>query len=140
MMKRIIIFFIFTTFITITHAETCPTIKEIKSRTLNGWKAYDSDDGTPLSSTREIQYKKTIQEFALAEWGNKNNQEGTMHCYYRDATGSSLEAYLAKKHFAPQNHQKYWYQVSGYMHCAAGMDKCRFVSRILENQKQFAKN
>lgn len=122
-----------------TFADTCPSVKDIKGQSINGWKVYDSDDGTPLSSAREKEYKKTVEEFALAEWANQQNRKGTMHCYYRDATGSSLEAYLAKDDFIPQNHKNYWYKVSGFMHCAAGMDKCRFDHRVLNNQKQLAK-
>ncbi len=120
-------------------AETCPSINDVKTKVLHGWKAYDSDDGAPLSPLREAQFKQTIQEFALAEWPNKENKNGTIHCYYRDKTGSSLEAYLAKDHFVPLNHKNYWYEVSGYLHCAAGMDKCEFNQRMLAKQKQLAR-
>lgn len=108
-------------------AETCPSIAAIKSNHLAGWKAYDSDDGVPLSSKREIQFKNNAREFALAEWTNSSKKSGSIHCYYRDNTGSDLEAYLAKDNFAPENSRDYWYQVSGSMHCAAGMDKCKFL-------------
>ena len=42
------------------------------------------------------------------------------------------EAYLAKDNFIPKLTAKsFWYQVSGYMHCAAGMDKCEFKMNSL---------
>jgi hypothetical protein len=124
---------------TMAYADTCPSVKDIQSKVLSGWKAYDSDDGTPLSSLREKEYKKTIEEFALAEWSDQQNRKGTMHCYYRDKTGSSLEAYLAQDYFVPQKHKNYWYKVSGFMHCAAGMEKCKFDHLALKNQKHLAK-
>ncbi len=121
-----------------TYAETCPSVKDIKSKHIAGWKAYDSDEGTPLSSARETEFKKIIEEFALAEWPSGKNKNNTIHCYYRDATGSSLEAYLAKDNVVPKNHQNYWYEVSGFMHCAAGMAQCEFDRSSLAQQKQLA--
>lgn len=115
-------------------AETCPTVKDIKNNALIGWKAYDSDDGTPLSSAREASFKKDIEEFTLAEWANDKNKNNTVHCYYRDKSGSHLEAYFAKDNFKPKvAANSFWYKVSGFMHCAAEMEKCQFESHALTN-------
>lgn len=121
-------------------AETCPSVNAIKHNAIKGWKAYDSEDGKLLSTARTAHFKKTIEEFALAEWGNINNQRSAVHCYYRDRTGSNLEAYLAKDHFIPKKTgQNYWYHVSGYMHCAADSKECEFESQLL-NKPQLAKS
>jgi len=111
---------------------TCPSVKDIKNNALAGWKAYDSEDGMPLSAARETAFKKNIEEFTLAEWANDKNKNSTIHCYYRDKEGSHLEAYLAKDNFAPKvAANSFWYKVSGYMHCAADMAKCQFEKRFL---------
>jgi len=118
-------------------AETCPSVNDIKQNQLNGWKAYDSDDGKPLPLARETQFKKMVEEFALAEWENKS---GSIHCYYRDNTGSNLEAYLAKDNFNPKvDPHSFWYKVSGFMHCAAGMERCEFEKYNILQKQQLAK-
>ena len=118
-------------------AETCPSVDDIKNhRSLTGWKLYDSEDNTPLASSRMTQFKKNIDQFALAEWSiQEQKKSGTVHCYYQDSNGSNLEAYLAKENFIPVDSNQYWYQVSGFMHCAAGVDKCEFKADLsLKNQ------
>jgi hypothetical protein len=110
-------------------ADTCPTVVDIKQASLNGWRAYDSDDDTPLSSKRFDQYKSYIVKFVLAEWVTKQaKQPGSIRCYYRDKEGSTLEAYLAKDNLLLQDKKQVWYQVSHAMHCAAGFEACTFVS------------
>jgi hypothetical protein len=116
----------------VSFAETCPSISDIKGNSLNAWKAYDSDDGKPLSAAREAQFKKIVEQFTLAEWvRDKKKNSASIHCYYSDKTGSSLEAYLAKNNFHPKLSQNnFWYQVSGSMHCAAGKEKCEFINPL----------
>lgn len=113
----------------LSFATSCPSVAEIKKSQLQGWQAYDSDDGIRLSAAREKAFKKNIQEFALAEWVSGGKQHGTIHCYYRDQTGSALEAYLAKQNFIPTDTKHYWYKVSGFMQCAAGQKNCLFESK-----------
>jgi len=115
-------------------AETCPSVNEIKRNALSNWKAYDSDEGTPLPPTREAQLIRTAEQFVLAEWATGKNKHGSIHCYYRDSTGSSLEAYFAKENVVPKKTtNNFWYEVSGFMHCAAGMDKCEFEKSLLQS-------
>ena len=136
-MKRIIIFvggLIALT--TMAYADVCPTVKEIKSQKLAGWKAYDSDDGTPLSKKRTVAFIKSADQFILAEWSRRGRQGSAIHCFYRDVNGSDLEAYLTKNNLVPENN-KAWYQVSGAMQCAAGNDMCQFTG--IANQPQLAK-
>ena len=124
---------------TLCLAESCPDIKTIKSNTLTGWTARDSDDGKPLNAKRTAFFKKNIEQFTLAEWVTDGKQKGNMHCYYSDKNGSGLEAYLTKESFRPNNLKHYWYQVSGSMHCAAGMGECLFQQINLSNQPHLAK-
>jgi len=107
-------------------AATCPTITEIKTNTLSDWKIYDSDDGKALSAQRAARFKSEIEEFALAESVIDEHKKSMMHCYYRDKNGSNLEAYLAKENLVSSQNTKYWYQVSGAMHCAADVSMCEF--------------
>lgn len=119
-----------------SYAETCPTVKEIKNHSLSGWKAYDSEEGTPLSAAREARFENMAEQFALAEWKREKGLRSSIHCYYRDNSGSSLEAYLAKDNFIPKiTNKSFWYQVSGYMHCAAGANNCPFETRNLIQQQ-----
>ncbi len=110
----------------LSFAETCPSVHQVKHNLLVGWIAYDSDDGKPLSAKRRAAFIKHADEFALAEWSKKDKLHGAIHCYYKDRTGSALEAYLGKANFALNDTNRYWYQVSGFKQCAAGMEKCDF--------------
>lgn len=108
-------------------ANTCPTVKDIKQNHITGWVAYDSDDGKPFPADRMKQLVESIEQFALAEFKEKGpNGTSAVHCYYRDKHGSDLEAYYSKDNIKPENKSNVWYQVTGSLHCAAGMDKCAF--------------
>lgn len=109
-------------------AEKCPTVDDIKHNRLRGWQLHDTDDGPVNSAKRIADYRAQIKQFALAEWENVNNKENLMHCYYLDADGSNLNAFLAKKDFHPLDETKFWYTVTGSLQCTAGMDKCQFKS------------
>jgi hypothetical protein len=117
-------------------AETCPSVQDIKNQKLPaGWAAYDSEDGTPLPPNRLAQLAAHIEQFALAEWPTNKKVANSIHCYYRDAHGSDLEAYFAKDNFKPDNTKHAWYSVSGFMHCAADPDKCSFNSSMPVEQQ-----
>lgn len=118
-------------------SETCPTAFDVKHKDLKDWKIYDSDNGILLSKAREKTFKQNADVFVLAEW-RRHGKDGAIHCYYRNKTGSVLEAYLAKDHFVPRNLAQVWYQVTGAMHCAAGMNRCQFNS-ISNKTKRLAK-
>lgn len=110
----------------LSFAITCPTITDIKKNALDGWIAYDSDEHKPLSKTREAAFIRHAYEFALAEWVSEDKNRNAIHCYYRDTDGSTMEAYFSKDNFTPKNANRYWYQVSGFMQCAAGANHCEF--------------
>lgn len=117
-------------YLPLSYAETCPSIEDIHHATLQGWKFYDSDDDKILSAKRETYFRNHIIAFALAEWSSKQH---AIHCYYRDAEGSELEAYVAKDNFTPVDQHHFWYQVSGHLHCAASSEQCEFHQRLLKN-------
>ena len=111
-------------------ADTCPSVTDIKQNHLDGWKAFDSEDGTPFPPGKIAQLAKYIHQFALAEYTAKGPNGTAVHCYYRDVHGSDLEAYFSKDNINPINAKNTWYQVSGYMHCAAGNENCAFQSKL----------
>jgi len=119
-------------------ADSCPTVNDLQSGKALHWKAFDSDSGKPLATNRETRLKQEIRYFALAEWAHTKSK-GSMHCYYKNESGSHLEAYFAKDSVTPMQPSKYWYQVTGMMHCAAGADKCAFQA-LPEMRQQLAQN
>jgi hypothetical protein len=128
MLKNYLAMFCLTLTCELCLASTCPSMADIKNNALQGWKAYDSDEHKPLSLTRELAFKKHAHEFALAEWVDHGNKTSSIHCYYRDLSGSNMEAYLTKDDYSPMNAKNYWYKVSGFLQCAAGSDNCEFVA------------
>lgn len=142
----------------VSFASRCPSITDIKNNNISGWEIYDNEDDKPLSNARIAEFKNKVTEFALVEWvdvankdqeqskvnlkNSKNdkqefnsNHRNLIHCYYRDATGSNLEAYLTKKKgiYTPLNMAKNWYAVTGYMQCAAGLAECGFRDENVES-------
>lgn len=121
-------------------ADTCPSVKDLKAGTTHGFQAYDSDDDSLLSKERLAQFIKNTEQFILAEWQDTKDHQGAVHCYYRDMNGSQMDTYLKKTNLVPANPQKRWYEVSGSMHCAAGMESCLFKqNQSLGEQPQLAK-
>ncbi len=118
-------------------AEVCPSTQDLQTGKALYWKAFDSDNGKPLNAVREARLKSQIKNFALAEWANSHHK-GSMHCYYKNESGSHLEAYFAKESISSIQPSKYWYEVTGMMQCAAGVDKCAF--QALPTIRQLAQN
>jgi hypothetical protein len=138
MHRKLLLLVAMISFSTLCFAESCPDVGTIKQHSLRGWKAYDSDNDKPLPTKRLARFVGAIEQFTLAEWkASKDKLHSVMHCYYRDKNGSQLEAYLTKENLTPTPDREMWYQVSGSMHCAAGMDKCQFQQN-LANQPQLA--
>lgn len=129
-MKKIIISVLLLTLPLISIAETCPHILHVKQNKLLDWKAFDSDDSTPLSAQQFAQFRQQIETFALAEWKSGKNKLGEIRCYYRDKSGSALEAYISKPNYAPDNSYNRWYAVSGSLHCAADKEQCGFKAKL----------
>jgi hypothetical protein len=126
MYKKFIWLFVFLGVCQFAYADTCPTLKTIKSTPLTTWKAYDSDDHIQLTAEQTKTFINSIDQFSLAEWVQEGSEKGSIHCYYSDKNGSVLEAYLAKTSYVPENSKNRWYEVSGSMHCAAAQEECLF--------------
>lgn len=139
MLKRFILMLVMSVFCTAVFADSCPSVNDIKNNTMHGWKAYDSDDDTPLSPQRFAAYSTSLEQFTLAEWKKGSDNKTSIHCFYRDHNGSALEAYLAKDNLSPTlgsntSSKDQWYQVSGSLNCAAGSDQCKFQANTSQPQ------
>lgn len=128
MLKQLIGLVSLTLSTQLSFAETCPSVADINKNALHGWQVYDTEESKPLSKNRLLDFNKHAEQFALAEWTDATHKTGSIHCYYRDKNGSDLEAYIIKNDFIPKDSQHYWYQVTGYRQCAAGLEKCEFQS------------
>lgn len=126
-MKHFLIFSVCYFFSVTAFAASCPSVHDLTSKKYFHWQAYDSDSGRRLTPMREAKLKHDINQFALAEW-TSTKDKSVIHCYYKNAHGSSMEAYFAKESVLPLKSSKYWYKVTGMMQCAAGADKCQFQS------------
>ena len=128
--------FIVLSFPSIGCANTCPSVQEIKHGTWDRrFQVYDSDSGEKLSRSRLKDILQAVDQFALAEWSNEHHT-GEVHCYYRDKHGSNLEAYFGSSHYQPDNTNKAWYAVTGYMHCAHHASDCVFKNHIVQAAKR----
>jgi len=126
------------TLCTASIAAICPSVQTLKSNQAKNWQAFDSDNGKPLSAVRETRLKLAITQFALAEWSSTKDKN-RIHCYYKSQNGSNLEAYFAHHSTTKVSPSRYWYEVTGMLHCAAGVDKCQFQA-LPDVQRQFAQN
>lgn len=133
-MKKIMLLFACISFMSASIAETCPSVVDIKKHGLVGWTVYDSIDGAVLNTHRHNDFVKHVDQFALAEWTNDHHKQH-IHCYYRDTSGSDLEAYLSKDNFKPSHINHYWYTVSGALQCAAGYSNCDFEQTLLHQTR-----
>ena len=134
-MNKLLGLVICSLFVQTAYALTCPTIEAIRQNNIAGWKAFDSEEGTPLPPNRFNKFRNNVKQFAVAEW---NEKKGIVHCFYRTEDGSNLNAYLSKGTFMPSNNQHLWYPVSGSLQCAASTDKCQFRTNQLNTPSQFA--
>ena len=123
MLKQLIIGLASILFCGVIFAESCPSLNAIKTNQLAGWKALSDGTDQAITPAQMQAFKASVSQFALAEYDTSANHIGSIRCYYRDNTGSNLDTYLSKSNLALSKGQ-YWYQVTGSMQCAAGMDKC----------------
>jgi len=122
----------------LTYADLCPSVQDLQSGKALHWRAFDSDNGKPLAGKHQARLISQIRQFALAEW-SRTEARASIRCYYKNESGSHLEAYFARKNISPIQPSKYWYQVTGMMHCAAGTDKCAFQP-LPTRRQQLARN
>lgn len=132
MVHKILAGMLTLSFISVSFAETCPSVTDIKKHSTRGWTAYDSETEIALSVSQLNHFRHQAAKFVLAEWSKKND---TIHCYYSNASGSEIQAYFAKNSLTPEKTRNRWYLVSGHMDCAAGKDECLFRLNPLKQRK-----
>src|SRR3990167_5899720 len=135
MQKLIVAFVVYILLLSISKADTCPSIQDIQNNNFRSWKLYDSDTHQLLGSKQLSQFKKFAKQFTLVEW-HQETKHSLIRCYYRDLNGSEAQAYLAKKDFRPHLVTNTWYTVSGSMHCAAGQNRCVFQPLMLAHRSK----
>lgn len=131
MFKKIFATIILCTLTSLTKAETCPDISEIKKHFLHGWEAYTLENGTPLTKKAMGEFTLSVHQFSLAEWMD-DAPEGSGHCYYEGTTPnqSYLGVFLAKKELIPNQKQYPWETKSrDVMHCIISINDCVFMEK-----------
>lgn len=128
MFKKLICFILFFS-CTITYAETCPTVDEIKAGNFKGWQAFGLDSGEPASSEELDDFKSSIATFQSAAW-MPDAPEGSAQCYYGTAEDPYENVYLAKTNQGPDL-TAYWQPADDGMQCRvtdSKVEHCRFKS------------
>ncbi len=128
MLKKFILIISTLIFSYSIHAETCPTVSQLKENIFNGWQALDIDNGTPLSEDRLDDFRKSVSTFSLAEW-IQNASEASGHCYYsgEQADESYLDIFLVKQNLIPDKTSNQWQKISDdVMQCSGNIEKCLF--------------
>jgi hypothetical protein len=124
------LFAILITLTSIGHAETCPSVDDIKNHNLKNWKAYTLENGTVPSHETMKLFTENIHQFMLAEWMDEA-PEGSGHCYYeRESPDDNyLGVYLAKQNMAPNKSSAWVKKGLDVMHCTLGIDVCEFIQQ-----------
>ena len=97
-------------------AINCPNISELKSNVWQGWQAYTTDNGTPLSYSERQEFATQAAKFVMAEWA-KGAPEGEAHCYYIDKQQSYTLAFLAQKNLSANMSDLHWFKSAGFLRC-----------------------
>lgn len=113
---------------TYAHAETCPSVVDIKNHALQGWEVYSSDNGSPLTSKQFDKFKQLVQQFSLAEYA-EDAPEGAGHCYYADSTHPYMFAFLAKMNVEPDNTNHQWHNQGDFLRCQSTIADCLFKAQ-----------
>lgn len=125
MLKQLTLTFLITAS-TLTYAQTCPSVADIQSEHLNGWRALSIDSASPASESQLQQFKSQVAQFKLAEW-MKDAPEGASHCYYSQTDHKNfLQLYLAKDHLSPNSAAWVHKTVDNYQ-CSVNAEACSFI-------------
>lgn len=126
MFKKFIISLFLLTLSSITLAEICPSISEIKNNYFHGWDAYNSNNGLPLTPQGLEKFKKHVNRFLMAEWA-EGAPEGSSHCYYGDKKNDYMDGYLARHGLQPDLISGNWQNKSIFVRCQRGIESCVFI-------------
>lgn len=129
MQKKILIISSCLFLFSFAHAETCPTVHNLKSTIFQqqGWQALDTDNGEPLSDEDLKKFQRNVKTFSLATW-LEDAPEGAGQCYY---SGNDREpymgVYIAKQTLPPDTRQGNWHQEKDVMKCDISISACRYL-------------
>ena len=113
---------------TLSYAEKCPSITEIKHNQFNSWQPLDINSADPISTQRLKKFTQKATQLTLAEWMDEA-PEGPGHCYYRGASNTDyLDVFLAKQHVKPDTQSSQWQRFdSDTMQCNPLANSCQFI-------------
>ena len=131
MLKKLSLTLLCATTLHLAHAETCPTVAELKNNNLRGWEIYDSNNGSPLSPEQWQDFKHNAQQFLMAEYAY-GAPEGPSHCYYGNQKGEYMDAFLARHSFHPGGTCA-WREVDGFTRCYSNIEACIFEEGRWDN-------
>jgi hypothetical protein len=108
-------------------SETCPPISAIQAHELGEWRAFDADNGEPLTPTQLAKYENEVRYFSEAAYFD-GALEGPSQCYYEGTQGHDhLNAYLARYALVPNFARGNWTQEALYAFCREGREYCEFL-------------
>lgn len=104
-------------FVSHVFSMTCPTIDNIQSNQLNGWRAYDNR-GNLIADIQP--FINSFKYFEVAKWFI-NSEMAT--CYYLNNS-----IFLARNHTFPINDLTVWnYTNENTLECVKSIEDCLFV-------------
>lgn len=117
-------------FLLSAHAETCPTVAELKMHQFNQWEATDFNSSFPASPEKTAQFVEKANRLDVVSWDF--SQFG--RCYYAGVTeqAEQLGVFLQKT-VAPDVSRGNWRAVDpDSMVCEGAVEACEFVPENLQ--------
>jgi hypothetical protein len=115
----------------LTFAETCPTISDIKAGQFHHWQPLDIDNAEPVEGQALEEFKQAVAKFAFVDW-MPDAPEGSGQCFYYGVEPDSdyLGVYLAKPTLEPDRNKGNWFEASfDVMQCNESISNCQFLDR-----------
>lgn len=127
-MLKTICFIAIVLFVQLSFAETCPSVKDLKSNRLKGWTAVNLNSSKPLNEFELQQFEINVTRFALAAWSTEA-PIGSSMCYYYGSSSDpcELNALLSKETGPPDITSPFWKKQDDIMRCIADVKHCRFL-------------
>jgi hypothetical protein len=131
MFKKSLFSLLFVSFVSVAHAETCPSVNQIQQNYFNGWQAFDRDSGEPASAMQIASFVESVQTFSLGYF-TEGALEGEAQCYYKGNSGSDyLNIYLARQDLQTDDTSSAWViYKDGRKECVStNVSDCRFKEK-----------
>jgi hypothetical protein len=122
MPKKWVTIFIFL-FLNSAHAETCPTISDLKSQHLNHWQLTDFGSAMPASRKKIKHFIQNVSRYFIATW----DFDEFGRCFYEGEKedASDLGVFLQKE-TSPDTDHGNWKPDRDSWTCGAGIQDCWF--------------